>query len=226
MCSMCYLPDDFCILQSPLWMVTEDPATGCHGDLYVSGSRVVWYEGLHPHNRTVRKVYSVESEILQAFWCQFSEESVSPSGGESRREDQSLRCVCVREHSCLTFFMQTGAIHYIPLPFLVSGWAALQVDIHPSLHPICVSVIHPFFPPPISLIQFLFWKWVGHSSLLPPSRCIKHGQSAVVYYWRGKWPQRVAAMVFPLSSPSSTPWMTSVLQLSAGPLQVRHNPSY
>ena len=112
-------------LQSHLWLVTEDPATGCHGELCVSGSRVVWYEGLHPHNRTVRKVYSVESEILQAFWCQFREESVSPSGGESRREDQSLRCVCVREHSCLTFFMQTGAVHYIPLPFLVSGWVAL-----------------------------------------------------------------------------------------------------
>ena len=97
--------------------MTEDPATGCHGELCVSGSRVVWYEGLHPHNRTVRKVYSVESEILQAFWCVFREEGVCSSD----REDQLLRCVCVREHSCLTFFMQTGAVHYIPLPFLVSG---------------------------------------------------------------------------------------------------------
>lgn len=124
-------------------MVTEDPASGCHGELCVSGSRVVWYEGLHPHNRTVRKVYSVESEILQAFWCQFREEGVSPSGGKSRREDQSLRCVCVREHSCLTFFMQTGAVHYIPLPFLVSEWVALQVDINSSLHPIVyLSFIH------------------------------------------------------------------------------------
>ena len=115
----------FLWLQSHLWLVTEDQATGCHGYLCVSGSCVVWYEGLHPHNQTVRKVYSVESEILQAFWCQFREESVSPSGGESRREDRSLRCVCVREHSCLTFFMQSGAVHYIPLPFLVSGWIAL-----------------------------------------------------------------------------------------------------
>lgn len=159
-------------LQSPLWMVTEDSASGCHGNLCVSGSRVVWYEGLHPYNRTVRKVYSVESEILQAFWCQFSKESVSPSGGESRRGDQSLRCVCVREHSCLTFFMQTGAVHYIPLPFLVSGWVALQVDIHPSLHPICVSVIHPFFPPPVSLfihqtipLLKMSWSLLSSSSL-------------------------------------------------------------
>ena len=129
-------------------MVTEDPATGCHGELCVYGSRVVWYEGLHPHNQTVRKVYSVESEILQAFWCKFRQEGLSLSDGESRRGDQSPRCVCVREHSCLTFFMQTGAVHYIPLPFLVSGQVALQVDIHPSLHPTCLSFVclslHPF----------------------------------------------------------------------------------
>ena len=138
-----------------MWVVTEDPASGCHGELCVSGSRVVWYEGLHPHNRTVRKVYSVESEILQAFWCQFREESVSPSGGESRREDQSLRCVCVREHSCLTFFMQTGAVHYIPLPFLVSGWVALQVDLHPSLSLSFIHFsLHPFLSSFIELFVF------------------------------------------------------------------------
>ena len=124
--------------------MTEDPATGCHGELCVSGSRVVWYEGLHPHNRMVKKVYSVESEIFQAFWSQFREEGVSCSGVESKRGDQPLRYVCVREHSCLTFFMQTGAVHYIPLPFLVSGLVALQV--HPSLHPICLSTLRPFVP--------------------------------------------------------------------------------
>ena len=142
-------------MQLPLWTVTDDPATGCHGELCVSGSCVVWYEGLHPQNRTVGKVYSVESEILQAFWCQFREEGVCSSDGKSRRGSQSLRCVCVREHSCLTFFMQTGAVHYIPLPFLVSGWVALHVSFHPSLHPTCLSVIclslHPFLYTSISL---------------------------------------------------------------------------
>ena len=168
-------------MQLPLWAVTEDPTTGCHGELCVSGSRVVWYEGLHPHNRTVRKVYSVESEILQAFWCEFREEGVCSSDGKSRRGSQSLRCVCVREHSCLTFFMQTGAVYYIPLPFLVSGLVALQVGIHPSLHLIC------------------------HSSICP-SLFIQPTSSGVL-----------------LSSPSSTPWMTSVLQPSADLLQVRTN---
>ena len=141
-------------MQLPLWAVTEDPTTGCHGELCVSGSRVVWYEGLHPHNRTVRKVYSVESEILQAFWCEFREEGVCSSDGKSRRGSQSLRCVCVREHSCLTFFMQTGAVHYIPLPFLVSRLVAYQVDIQPSLYPVLSFIhlsLHPF---PSSFIPY------------------------------------------------------------------------
>ena len=200
----------FLWLQPSLWMVTEDPASGCHGELCVSGSRVVWYEGLHPHNRTVRKVYSVESKILQAFWCQFREEGVSPSGGKSRREDQSLRCVCVREHSCLTFFMQTGAVHYIPLPFLVSEWVALQVDCHLSIFSICSSVIHPFSPPPIShqslcncihrpdsdwrivdyLLQneILFWKWVVTLLFLPQVHRawpISSGVQLDVWGWGG-----------------------------------------
>jgi len=101
-------------------LVTEDPITGCYGELCVSGNQVVLYEGLHPHNQTVRKVYSVESEVLQTFWCMFSESASSNDGGSSG-EDHSLRCLCVREHTCLTLFMQTGGIHYIPLPFLVSA---------------------------------------------------------------------------------------------------------
>ena len=73
---------------------------------------MIWYEGLHPHNRTLKKVYSVEGEVLQAFWCEFPR-------GEKVEEQQLLRCVCVREDSCMTLFMETGAVHYVPLPFLV-----------------------------------------------------------------------------------------------------------
>ena len=101
-------------------LVTEDPVTGCYGELCVSGNQVVWCEGLHPHNQTVRKVYSVKTEVLQTFWCTFSE-SMSSNDGGSSGEGHSLRCVCVREHTCLTLFMQTGGVHYIPLPFLVSA---------------------------------------------------------------------------------------------------------
>jgi len=111
-------------------LVTEDPVTGCYGELCVSGNQVVWYEGLHPHNQTVRKVYSVETEVLQTFWCTFRE-SVSSNDGGSSGEDHSLRCVCVREHTCLNLFMQTGGVHYIPLPFLVS---APQPLIPPPFH--------------------------------------------------------------------------------------------
>ena len=107
-------------------VVTEDPITGCYGELCVSGKQVVLYEGLHPHNKTVGKVYSVETEVLQAFWFTFSESDESLSG-----EGHSLRCLCLREHTCLTLFMQTGGVHYIPLPFLVS---APQPLIPPPLH--------------------------------------------------------------------------------------------
>ena len=36
-------------------LVTEDPVTAAI-ESCVSGNQVVWYEGLHPHNQTVRKV--------------------------------------------------------------------------------------------------------------------------------------------------------------------------
>jgi len=111
-------------------VVTEDSITGCYGELCVSGNRVVWYEGLHPHNKTVRKVYSVESEVLQTFWCTFGE-SVSSSDGGSSGEGHSLRCLCVREHTCLTLFMQTGGVHYVPLPFLVSAPQPLHSSTSP-----------------------------------------------------------------------------------------------
>ena len=129
----------------------------------MSGSRVVWYEGLHPHNQTVRKVYSVESEVLQTFWCVFSEGASSSDGG-SNGEGHSLRCVCVREHTCLTLFMQTGGVHYIPLPFLVSApplhsstvlfypAGTIPVPLHSLfLSSICstpVLITHPPPPPP------------------------------------------------------------------------------
>ena len=123
-CCMCFP------LQS---LVTEDPVTGCYGELCVSGNRVVWYEGLHPHNQTVRKVYSVETEVLQTFWCTFRESVFSSDGGSSG-EGHSLRCLCVREHTCLTLFMQTGGVHYIPLPFLVSTPQPLPSSTSPFLH--------------------------------------------------------------------------------------------
>ena len=101
---------------------------------------MVWLEGLNPAVRTVKKVYSVETEILQAFWCRFRSKNSDKDrgrrstphgdidGGDSGREkterdvdSRGLVCICVREQSCLTLFLQTGAVHYVPLPFPVSS---------------------------------------------------------------------------------------------------------
>ena len=117
------------------WSVSADTATGAGSELCVQGNRVVWLEGLNPQVRTVKKVYSVETDVLQAFWCLFRTRRSSDQegergrksdlndddGGEKRKRDrEGLMCVCVREQSCLTLFLQTGAIHYVSLPFPVS----------------------------------------------------------------------------------------------------------
>ena len=116
------------------WSVTADPLTGAARELCVRGNRVVWLEGLNPGVRSVRKVYGVETDILQALWCRFG--AKKPRGGEKDgegereeeerkegakgSEEEGLLCICVREQNCLTLFLQTGAVHYVPLPFLVS----------------------------------------------------------------------------------------------------------
>ena len=87
----------------------KDKATGCTHELFVSGNTVTWFEGIDTANRLVKNLYCVETTALQAYWCQFYEKG-----------NAILRCVCVRESSCLTLFMETGAVHYVPLPFLVS----------------------------------------------------------------------------------------------------------
>ena len=80
----------------------------------MAGRRVLWVEGLHPAASSLRRAYSLGSDVLQAFWCCF--EDTTSEGGEKR----VMRCVCARESSCLTLFMESGAIHHVPLPFPVS----------------------------------------------------------------------------------------------------------
>ena len=71
--------------------------------------RVIQVEGLHPLTRSLRKLYGVQSDILQAILCEFQEDGKELAG------------ICVREASCLTLFMESGAVHYVPLPFPVSA---------------------------------------------------------------------------------------------------------
>ena len=111
----------------------SDTLTGAAHELCVHGNRVVWLEGLNPEVRTVKKVYSVETDILQALWCRFTAKKLQSGsvrgdgdgrkekddGSSSKEGEDGLLCICVREHNCLTLFLQTGAIHYVPLPFMV-----------------------------------------------------------------------------------------------------------
>ena len=84
------------------------------------GKKVLWLEGLHPATRSLRRGYSLDSEVLQAFWGQFEQAASEGGTGGDSEGKQVMRCVCVRESSCLTLFMETGAIHHVPLPFPVS----------------------------------------------------------------------------------------------------------
>lgn len=94
----------------------QSPVAGSHDRLVIRGQHVTWYEGLDPATSTVRKVYGVETPILQAFWCRFSaEEGCGLGGGE-----EGCGCVCIREQECLGIYMESGAIHYVPFPFQAS----------------------------------------------------------------------------------------------------------
>ena len=103
-----------------MWSVSSPWGGEC---LQAAGCEVRWLEGSDPTSRRLKRVLSVETPVLQAFWCQFScslnqrrQRVVGASGGD---EEVLQQCVCVRESSCLTLFMASGAIHNVPLPFVV-----------------------------------------------------------------------------------------------------------
>jgi len=76
-----------------------------------------------PATWRLKRVLGVESQVLQAFWCQFmskaKQEDKIGSDVEQENEGELLQCVCVRESSCISLFVESGAIHNVPLPFTV-----------------------------------------------------------------------------------------------------------
>ncbi len=89
------------------------------------GKKVGRVNGVHPLTRSVGSVYSMETEVLQAVNCEFWQEG------------RPLRGVCVRETGCLTLFMESGAVHFVPLPFLVSPLPSLLLAAIDYLPPLC-----------------------------------------------------------------------------------------
>lgn len=94
-----------------MWCVGINPESGSRDELVVGDCRVIWYQGLDPSTQTVCKVYTVDTPILQAFWCNFSE---SEGGAKGRGS------ICIREQGCLGVYMENGAVHHVPFPFHVS----------------------------------------------------------------------------------------------------------
>lgn len=93
--------------------------------LQAKGCEVHWWEGNNPATQRLKRVLSVESPVLQAFWCQFigkaeQQEDKKQSEAEKKKDEgELLHCVCVRESCCISLFMESGAIHSVPLPFTV-----------------------------------------------------------------------------------------------------------
>ena len=73
------------------WSVSIDPSTGSHDKLFVSGNRVVWFNGLDPSSKAVKISYTMETNILQAFWCQFEI-------ARNEKEDGGYKGTCLHIH--------------------------------------------------------------------------------------------------------------------------------
>ena len=131
----------------------EGPCFGCVGvnggsesldQLHVSEKEVLWYEGLDPDTRTIKKAFTTETQVLQAFWCRFRG---SADGAKDESRKKECGAVCIVEQKCLGVHMDTGAIHYVPFPFpvsevfLCSRW----------LPPPSPSPSPPSLPPPLPL---------------------------------------------------------------------------
>lgn len=81
------------------------------------GQQVTWLEGLDPNTETIKKIYSADTPILQAFWCRFPDEGGGAKG---------CGCVCIREQGCLGIYMDSGAVYFVPFLFPVSTETTIQ----------------------------------------------------------------------------------------------------
>ncbi len=90
-----------------------------HDDfLSVSGCRVEWFTGTGA-TRVVRKVYTVETPVLDAVWVRFEEPlSFRDEGHQAQRSTWTL---CIAEQHCLTLFAASGAMYSVSVPFSVSS---------------------------------------------------------------------------------------------------------
>lgn len=82
------------------------------------------------------------SSVVQTCWIWFSmgDEEINNRKNDRHKQKATERegegterqkCLCKKDSNCLTLFMDSGAIHYIPLPFMVIySFFALSHQIH------------------------------------------------------------------------------------------------
>ena len=72
------------------------------------------------------ELFSVEDKILQVLWCTFDDKDSEKNteNGVSlinkKKDEEYIRCICIREQGLLSLFMESGAFYYVPLPFMVN----------------------------------------------------------------------------------------------------------
>lgn len=98
------------------WSLHEAPIDSADHDeeLYVRGQTVIWSAG-DAARRIVRKVYRVDSPVLQTLWCCLPEPPAFSD--EVTSSESETRTLCVVEETVLTLFAASGAIFSVPLPF-------------------------------------------------------------------------------------------------------------
>ncbi|XP_031572163.1 anaphase-promoting complex subunit 1-like [Actinia tenebrosa] len=129
----------------------------CNEELYINGQTVVWSKGCSPETRTVIKSFTLDSDVIDCFWCKFT--LPAPEQGICKVEE-SHNTLCVLENEFLNVFSTDGGVHTAALPFpvnntwVVPGGLLLERTVMPSeltAHkrevPTLFSLMHPLDEP-------------------------------------------------------------------------------
>jgi hypothetical protein len=105
------------------WSVSSSIDDEVYDFLQISGCTCRWYRGCHGDYLLLETTYSVDTKILDAFWCRFTDQKLDPYCSNASK---SIRSLCIRENDLLSVFMENGQVHYVSLPFPVSGVWPIQ----------------------------------------------------------------------------------------------------
>ncbi|KAG9468649.1 hypothetical protein GDO78_022271 [Eleutherodactylus coqui] len=88
-------------------------------ELYVAGNMVIWSKGSKMNASAVYKAFTVDSQVIQALWCNFT---VFGNKSENEEcEDKIEKCICILQGSCINVHNTEGKDYIAPLPFQVAN---------------------------------------------------------------------------------------------------------